>query len=119
MTAEVSREPTISMQVLQGFVHVVEQAGVSRAELLRAAGMQPERLAAGETRVPRSEAERVFERALELTGDPALGLHWSEGLSHRTFGPVSPHIAIGNRLVVTNASDSPAAGDSALEMWLG
>jgi AraC-like DNA-binding protein len=33
--------------------------------------------------------ERLCELAVELTGDPALALHWAVGLTERTFAPVS------------------------------
>lgn len=85
-------EPTVSMFVVQRLLDAVEQAGVSRAAMARAMGCS---VAGGDpdARMPHTEFDRVCELALELTGDPALGLHWAEALTQRTFVPVSYFIA--------------------------
>jgi AraC-like DNA-binding protein len=68
---------------------VVERAGVPRAELLRAAQLSTADLTATEARVPEREVVRLCELALQLSGDPALGLHWGERMTVDTFVPVS------------------------------
>lgn len=86
--SEVSRkEPTISALVLRGLIHVLEETGVSRADLLRDENLEP--LLGGDARIPYAEGARLCMRAMELTCDPALGLHWAEHLSQSTFGPIS------------------------------
>ena len=62
-------------------------------ELLRAAQLKPEQLTSAGFRVPCSEVFRLCELALDLTDDPALGLHWAEKLSGDTFNPISHMLA--------------------------
>jgi AraC-like DNA-binding protein len=81
------------MRVVKALVGAVEQAGGGRVELLRAAGFEATQLDADEARMTRSDVYRICELALELTGDPALGLHWAERLAVNTFVPVSYLIA--------------------------
>jgi AraC-like DNA-binding protein len=89
-----AREPTISIQVVRGIVEAVHKiAGVSRDQLLRASKLKPEQLEASETRVPCSVAYHLCELAMDLTGDPALGLHWAERVGEGTFAPISPLLA--------------------------
>ena len=80
---------TVSMRVVQGLASAVERAGRSRVEFLRAAGIEAEQLEAVEARLPHSEVARICEIAIDLTGDPALGLHWAENLAGMTFNPLS------------------------------
>ncbi|HEX6244161.1 MAG TPA: AraC family transcriptional regulator ligand-binding domain-containing protein, partial [Polyangiales bacterium] len=61
--------------------------------LLRAAQLEPEQLESAGFRVPCSEVYRLCELAIELTEDPALGLHWAEKLSGDTFNPISHMLA--------------------------
>lgn len=81
------------MRIVRGIVEAVEQVGVSRAQLLRAAQLDPAELDYEEACVPRSVVYRVVEAALDLTNDPAFALHWSERLGESTFNPVSHLIA--------------------------
>jgi AraC-like DNA-binding protein len=83
----------MSMRVVRGLVEAVEQAGVSRVDLLRAAELDATQLDSEEACVPRSMIYRVCEAALDLTGDPAFGLHWSERLHGSAFNPVSHLVA--------------------------
>lgn len=80
---------TISIGVVRGLVEAVEQAGVARADFLRAAQLDLEGFDAPEARLPRSEVYRLCEVALDITGDPALGLHWAARLTERMFVPIS------------------------------
>ncbi|MFI5306536.1 MAG: AraC family transcriptional regulator [Polyangiales bacterium] len=86
-------ESTVSMRVVRELARVVEAAGSSQVELLRAAGIAAEQLEVAEARLLRSEVYRICEIAIDLTADPALGLHWAEGLTLTTFNPVSYLIA--------------------------
>ncbi|MBC7170893.1 MAG: AraC family transcriptional regulator, partial [Polyangiaceae bacterium] len=83
---------------MRGLVEAVEQAGVARAAFLRPARIELARLDAPEGRIPSSDIFRLAELALALTGDPALGLHWAERLSERTFVPISHLLAHSSRL---------------------
>jgi AraC-like DNA-binding protein len=84
-----TRESTVSIHVVRGLFSLVEKMGVPREQLHSAAQISPERLELLEARMPRAEVYRLCELAIELTGDPALGLHWIEHLTGVTFSPVS------------------------------
>jgi AraC-like DNA-binding protein len=83
----------VSIDVVHALFEVVEKAGVSRLELLREAKLEGHELRAGDARVTRGLVYWLCERAMELTGDASLGLHWAETISGNTFAPVSPLIA--------------------------
>ncbi len=95
MTAVSVREPTSSMQVLRGLLHILSLEGVSQEDVL--AGEELD-LDARDARLPLSALERIYERALRVTGEPALGLHWVERMSHHTFGPISMLTSNANNL---------------------
>jgi AraC-like DNA-binding protein len=88
-----AREPTLSMRFVQRLVALVEQTGVPRRELLRVLQIDATQLEDAEARVPSSRLFRVFELAIELTEDPAIGLHWAEGVTQSGFAPLSHLIA--------------------------
>jgi AraC-like DNA-binding protein len=88
-----SREATVSIWVVRGLVHTVEQAGVPRDKLFRAAGLDPSQLDSPEARLPRWVVYRLCELATEFTADPALGLHWAESPDGSAFAPLSHLIA--------------------------
>src|SRR5574341_1126783 len=67
------RDSTLSARFMGAFVQAMEQAGVPRAALLRAARIEPQQLEAANARLRRSEAHRIFATAMDLTKDPALG----------------------------------------------
>ena len=89
----VPREFTLSGRIVQGLLEAVETVGVPRTRLLRAAQLQPEQLEHADFRVPCSEVYRLCELAIDLTGDPALGLHWAEKCSGDIFGPITHMLA--------------------------
>jgi AraC-like DNA-binding protein len=89
----VPREFTLSGRVVQALLEAVESAGVPRMRLLRAAELEPEQLESAGFRVPCSEVYRLCELAIDVTDDPALGLHWAEKLSGDTFNPISHMLA--------------------------
>jgi AraC-like DNA-binding protein len=81
------------MDVVRALLEVVEKAGVSRLQLMREAKLEGHDLEPTDARVPRVATYWLCERAIELTGDPALGLHWAETISGNTFSSISPLIA--------------------------
>jgi AraC-like DNA-binding protein len=81
----------VSIRVVRGLAEAVEQVGVPRLRLLHAAGLEAGQLEAMEARMPRSEVYRICELAMELTGDPALGLHWGDRMNGSVFVPI-PHL---------------------------
>jgi AraC-like DNA-binding protein len=86
-------EASISLCVVRGLVEAVEQVGVSRDELLRSAQLELTELENEDASVPRSVVYRLCEVALDLTGDPAFGLHWGERLCGTAFNPLSHLVA--------------------------
>jgi AraC-like DNA-binding protein len=92
------RESMLSVRVVRGLVEAVEQAGASAVPLLRAARLEPAQLDSEEACLPRAEVYRLCELAVELTRDPALGLHWAEHLCEKTFNPISHLIAHSSTL---------------------
>ncbi|MET0657604.1 MAG: AraC family transcriptional regulator [Steroidobacteraceae bacterium] len=88
-----TRESTVSMQTLRGLVDVVEQAGVSKQQFLRAARIEPAMLESVDGRIQRSQIYQLCELGMELTGDEALGLHWSARLVASAFNPISDLIS--------------------------
>ena len=78
---------------MQALLEAVEAEGVPRLRLLRAAQLDPGQLEVPGFRMPCSEVYRLCEMAIDLTADPALGLHWAEKLSGDTFNPISHMLA--------------------------
>jgi AraC-like DNA-binding protein len=68
-------EDSLSIRFVRALVDGVEHRGVTRSDFLHRAKWDPQRLAAVEGRVPCSELGRLSELAIDLTKDPALGLH--------------------------------------------
>jgi AraC-like DNA-binding protein len=90
--------PTVSIWVVRALIDAGVQSGAGRGELLRAAGLDAEQLAATHARLPLSQVYRINEHVLDLTGDPALGLHWAERWTRSTFVPLSYLIAHATNL---------------------
>lgn len=84
-SAEVKAEPTVSNRVLRALIETVAQSGLPRIELLRGAGLREEQLEDPNARVSYSAFARICESAMELTQDPALGLHWGEAHASHSF----------------------------------
>jgi AraC-like DNA-binding protein len=78
----------VSMRVVRTLVDAVAQSGVPQADFLRAAGLDLERFSQTDARLPRSELFRLFELALEVTGDPAFGLHSIEHMASDALNPI-------------------------------
>lgn len=82
---KLTRESTVSVGVLRALIYAAEQVGVSRSQLLQAAGLDPEQLEHPDARLGRAEIYRVCEVVLTLSADPAFGLHWGERHDGYTF----------------------------------
>lgn len=81
-------DSTISVLAVRPLVDAVAKQGVSKASLLRAAGLAAARLHDRAARVTRAEFYRLCEATLELTRDPAFGLHWAKRLAASAFNPL-------------------------------
>ena len=81
-------DSTLSVLAVRPLVDVVERRGISRASLLRGAGLSADRLDDRAARITRAELYRLCEASLELTRDPAFGLYWAEHLAARAFNPL-------------------------------
>ena len=93
-----SRDSGVSVVVLRGLVEAVEQKGVARSELLGRLDLPPGVLSDPEGRLPWATIYLACEAAVTLTEEPALGLHWADALSERTFVPISHLIAHSSSL---------------------
>jgi hypothetical protein len=87
------REGTVAAGVVYELVRSIERAGRSGTQLACVAGLDLERLQEEDARVPLSELYRLCELALDLTNDPALGLHSAERINPFAYRPVSNLIA--------------------------
>jgi len=84
--AEAPHQVTISSWVINELLMAVERAGVRRDELSRRfAESRPAWSFAEDLRLPRSDAFLLCEAALDVTQDPAFGLHWGEWLNVNSF----------------------------------
>jgi AraC-like DNA-binding protein len=86
-------ESMLSIRVVHALADAVERSGVERAQLLQANDVLTTAGTGDDTRIPRSSFYRLCESAIALTGDPALGLHWSERMNTNAFNPVSHLVA--------------------------
>ena len=70
--------PTKTIQAIVGFA---ANARVPPPELLRAAGLDPSKVADLDAYVTHSQELRVWDEAVRMTGDPDFGLHLAEWLA--------------------------------------
>lgn len=84
------------MHVVRVLIDVLGRAGIARERLLPLTGLSEAQLGAADARLPYADMLRITEAALQLSGDPAFGLHWAEALSVDTFSPTT--------YLVTNAA---------------
>jgi AraC-like DNA-binding protein len=80
---------TVSAMFVRALLQGAEVAGVTREALIDAAGIEPARMTDPAGRFELSELVQVCECALELSGDPALGLHVMERANHASFALVA------------------------------
>lgn len=71
----------MSAGVVQSMIAAVERSGVPRHRYLQAAQLESGVFADAELRVGRDQVFQLTEVALDVTADPAFGLHWAEWLS--------------------------------------
>ncbi|HKU38638.1 MAG TPA: AraC family transcriptional regulator [Polyangiales bacterium] len=87
------REPTVSARVVLQLMAAVERAGVSRVQFLQALNLPAARLEETDARVKRADLYAYCETALDVTADPAFGLHWAESVTSNTFNLVAQLLA--------------------------
>lgn len=76
---------SVSILMVRALIDGVERAGVPRDRLLAAAGLEAARLDDSRERLTLAGYDRVQVAALELSGDPALGLHLAERSDSHVF----------------------------------
>ncbi|MDD9972008.1 MAG: AraC family transcriptional regulator [Myxococcales bacterium] len=86
---EVLADTTVSVNVAQAFVDTASHMGIPGDELLRAAKLEPSWLKGPQGTVRRSEVYRLFEAALDVSGDCTLALHWGAGLRDQALSIMS------------------------------
>jgi AraC-like DNA-binding protein len=86
-------EDSLSIRFVRVLVDGVEHRGVTRSDFLHRAKWDPQRLAVVEGRVPWSELGRLSELAIDLTGDPALGLHTIKAIRTESVDLVAQLVA--------------------------
>jgi AraC-like DNA-binding protein len=74
MTSAGGPEPTTLASWSATVVRALDAHGVDGAKLAREAGVDPEALLEPDARVPRSALTRLWQLAVEATGDPCFGL---------------------------------------------
>ena len=70
-------------------VKAVERSGIPSSEFLRAANIEPAWLETDDHRLRREQVFALAQVALDLTRDPAFGLHWGEWLTANSFNLIS------------------------------
>jgi AraC-like DNA-binding protein len=88
----------VSVVLVGVLVEACAQAGVPAERLLGAAGLEASRLGDNDGLVSLLEYERVQAAAVELTGDPALGLHIGERSNFSGFEVAAGLIASAESL---------------------
>ena len=89
----------LSIRVVRALADALERSGINTEPLL--GGLDLRQLSqsqssdkrSDEPRVSRSSFYRLCEAAVQLTGDPAFGLHWSERMDGNAWNPVSHLVA--------------------------
>jgi AraC-like DNA-binding protein len=85
MTAAGRRAPSTIGSLSGMIVRALEAHGVDGRRLARDAGIDPERAQAPDGRVPRAAHTRLWQLAVEATGDPCFGLEASRFATQTTF----------------------------------
>ncbi|MFT3924494.1 MAG: AraC family transcriptional regulator ligand-binding domain-containing protein [Myxococcales bacterium] len=87
-------EHHLSLAFARGLIEAVEALGISQEELLRDTPLTEAGLAVKGATQPLHELDKLVERALVLTGDPALGLRWWDRATFSAFGAVGSALAV-------------------------
>jgi AraC-like DNA-binding protein len=82
-------EHTLSIRFVQRLVAAIDPARVPKRELMRALGIDAAQLEDSEARVQGSQLHKMLEIAIDLSADPALGLHCATGMTESGFAPLS------------------------------
>ena len=90
--ASLSERPTVSVVFVRLLVDAVERVGIAPDSLI-GSRFDADRLGDGSVRVDLSEYEALQLRAIELTGDEALGLHIAEQASEASFDSMAPLVS--------------------------
>lgn len=88
MTPLHSDTPTALTSWMRGLARELELQGLSPAELFNAVGLDPSLLDNPEARYPVADTTRLWQKAVELTGDEALGLKAIRHITPATFHAV-------------------------------
>jgi AraC-like DNA-binding protein len=72
--------PSVSAALAAGLIDVAMSKGADRDTLLQCAGMSETELADRDNRIPLASYVTLFRVAKDLSGDPALGLHYGESI---------------------------------------
>ncbi|MEY4577645.1 MAG: hypothetical protein RL701_2348 [Pseudomonadota bacterium] len=105
----------VSIWLVRALSGAVERAGASRSQFLKLAGVTADDLTQDHARLSVDNYIRVIDAAVEVTADPALGLHWGEHASTTMYHVVG-HLAeaantLGQALdMITRYSAILAAG---------
>jgi len=75
------RETTVAAALILDLVRYLEQRGVTPEATYRAFALDPSLLEIPNARLPGSLAERAWEQASRLAGDPDIGLHCAENFN--------------------------------------
>ena len=75
------RETTVAAALILDMVRYLEQRGVRPETTYRALAVEPSLLEIPNARLPGSLAERSWEQASRLAGDPDIGLHCAENFN--------------------------------------
>jgi AraC-like DNA-binding protein len=78
-------QTSVSTIMVRVLVDAVERAGVPRDDLLRAQSIEPARLLEVDGRFRLEQFAQLQARAMDLTGDEALGLHMAEHVHDSAF----------------------------------
>jgi AraC-like DNA-binding protein len=88
----------VSIILLRAVVEAVEAARVTREDFLARGGFDASRLEEIDGRLELSEYDALVEIALELTSDPALGLHMGSAATSSTYNLTAHLVAHSNTL---------------------
>jgi AraC-like DNA-binding protein len=75
--------------VVRTLIESVAATGVPHSRIVRAARLEPDCLQTRDARLPRSKLYELVELALDLTSDPAFGLHSVERLTPDALNPIA------------------------------
>ncbi|HEX6243418.1 MAG TPA: AraC family transcriptional regulator, partial [Polyangiales bacterium] len=73
-----AQAPRVSTMRVRALIEAVEAAGIPIEYFLRRAGLAAQQFETAYGWVEASELDRLIEHAVEVSGDPAFGLHWAE-----------------------------------------